>query len=131
MVTIALVLLVLIALLAVAVLVGGGESVTLDVLGVEVGATGLGLFVTGMVAGVVATGAVVLLRIGMRKAMRQRHRLHELERRARDADTQAHTARESDHSKNDVETKASAVSDSGPHSGSGPEPDRSENSDSL
>lgn len=95
--TLALVLVVLVTLLVIAVILGGDTSVTLDVVGVEIEATAVGLFLTGLIAGVVVTLAALMLRIGLRGMLRRRQRMRELERRARDAEAAHPTADDTSH----------------------------------
>lgn len=78
----ALIVLLLALLLTIGVIAGGGESLTVDLLGSEVTTSGSGLYVAGLVTGILSLAALWLLRIGLRKGWRKHKRIKDLERRA-------------------------------------------------
>lgn len=88
MVALALILVALAVLLVAAVVSGEGQALTVDLFGVHVETSVTGLFLTGVVTGVVVVLAFGLLRSGLHKGWRQRKRLKELERRARAAEAE-------------------------------------------
>ncbi|MGH8829023.1 MAG: hypothetical protein ACRDVZ_15785 [Jiangellaceae bacterium] len=88
MVASALILVGLAVLLIAAVVSGDGQSLTVELFGVDVETSVAGLFLTGVVTGVVTLLAFGLLRAGLHKGWRQRKRLRELERRARAAEAE-------------------------------------------
>ncbi|WP_157552562.1 hypothetical protein [Jiangella gansuensis] len=78
----ALIVLLLALLLTIGVIAGGGESLTVELLGSEVTTSGSGLYFAGLVTGILTLAALWLLRIGLRKGWRQHKRIKDLERRA-------------------------------------------------
>jgi hypothetical protein len=85
-VAVALIVLLLALLLTIGVIVGAGQSLSVDLLGSEVTTSGSGLYVAGLVTGLATLAALWLLRIGLRKEWRQRKRIRDLERRAERAE---------------------------------------------
>lgn len=86
MVAVALIVLLLALLLTIGVLTGAGESLSVDLLGSEVTTSGSGLYIAGLITGLATLAALWLLRIGLRKELKQRKRIRDLERRADRAD---------------------------------------------
>lgn len=82
MVAVALIVLLLALLLTIGVLTGAGESLSVDLLGSEVTTSGSGLYLAGLITGLATLAALWLLRIGLRKELKQRKRIRDLERRA-------------------------------------------------
>lgn len=87
MVALALILLVLAALLVLGVVTGDGQSLTIDLFGLDVQTSAAGLFLTGVVVGLVTLLALVLLRVGLKQGWRKHQKIRDLERRARPADS--------------------------------------------
>lgn len=87
MVALALILLVLAALLVLGVVTGDGQSLTIDLFGLDVQTSAAGLFLTGVVVGLVTLLALVLLRVGLKQGWRKHQKIRDLERRARTADS--------------------------------------------
>ncbi|TDE00350.1 hypothetical protein [Jiangella asiatica] len=85
MVAVALIVLLLALLLTIGVIAGGGESLSLDLLGSDVTTSGSALYFAGLVTGLATLAALWLLRIGLRKGWRQHKRIKDLERRAEHA----------------------------------------------
>ncbi|WP_157987639.1 hypothetical protein [Jiangella endophytica] len=86
MVAVALIVLLLALLLTIGVLTGAGESLSVDLLGSEVTTSGSGLYIAGLITGLATLAALWLLRVGLRKGLKQRKRIRDLERRAERAD---------------------------------------------
>lgn len=85
MIVLAAVLLVLIVIVAIVVLSSGGEPIALGLpFGAELQTNLAVVFVTALVLGAVVVVALGLLRIGLRRDLRQRREINELKRRAGD-----------------------------------------------
>jgi hypothetical protein len=78
-VTLALILLVLVAVLAVAIVVSNPEIYELSIFGAIVPANSAGIFITGAVAMAVTVLALLLLRSGIRRSRARRDRIRALE----------------------------------------------------
>lgn len=87
MVALALILLALSALLVLGVVTGDGQSLTIDLFGLDVQTSAAGLFLTGVVVGLVTLLALALLRVGLKQGWRKHQKLRDLERRARTTDS--------------------------------------------
>lgn len=86
MVALALVFLVIAALITIAIIpASSGESVDLELFGAHLTASAASLYVTGLVAGIIAVLSARLLRFGVVREWRQRKRIKDLERRAKAA----------------------------------------------
>jgi flagellar biosynthesis/type III secretory pathway M-ring protein FliF/YscJ len=79
MVVLALILLVLVAVLVVAMLVSNPQTYDLSIFGAVVPANALGIFLTGAIAMAVTIVALLLLRMGIRRARVRRQQLKALE----------------------------------------------------
>lgn len=86
MIAFALILLLLALLLTVAIVTGGGDSITVDLFGSDVSTSVAVLYITGLLVGVATLLALVLLRIGLKKGWRQRKRMKDLQHRAERAE---------------------------------------------
>lgn len=90
MVALALIFLVIAALLTIAIIpASSGESVDLELFGAHMTVSVAGMYVTGLVVGVIAVLSARLLRFGVVREWRQRKRIKDLERRAKAAGTPA------------------------------------------
>ncbi len=90
LVAVALIVLLLALLLTIGVLTGAGESLSVDLLGSEVTTSGSGLYIAGLITGLATLAALWLLRIGLRKELKQRKRIRDLERRAESGADEPH-----------------------------------------
>ncbi len=86
MIALGLIVLVLAALLVVGVLTGEGQTLTVDLFGVDVTTSLAGLFLAGVAAGAVAVLSLILLRAGFVTSWRQHQKVRDLERRAYEAE---------------------------------------------
>lgn len=89
----AIVLLVLVMLLVVISFVGSTDEILLEFWNVTVTTSVAGVFLTGVVAGLVTLAAVLMLRISVRRANKRRREVRELRERARAAEGTAIAAR--------------------------------------
>jgi flagellar biosynthesis/type III secretory pathway M-ring protein FliF/YscJ len=79
MVVLAVILLVLVAVLVVAIVVSNPQPYELSIFGAIIPANAAGIFITGAVTMAVALLAVLLLRMGIRRARARRNKLKALE----------------------------------------------------
>jgi flagellar biosynthesis/type III secretory pathway M-ring protein FliF/YscJ len=79
MVALGLILLVLVAVLVIAIVVSNPQTYNLSIFGAVIPANGAGIFITGAIAMAVTILALLLLRIGMRRARARRKQLKALE----------------------------------------------------
>jgi uncharacterized membrane protein len=82
MLALALVLLALIALLVVASFAGSSEEVVIEFLNVTVTSSVGGVFVAGVITGLVALASVAVVKVSWRQIRRRNQEVHELRRRA-------------------------------------------------
>ena len=79
MVALGLILLVLVAVLVIAIVVGNPQTYDLSIFGAVIPANGAGIFITGAIAMAVTILALLLLRMGIRRARARRKQLKALE----------------------------------------------------
>ena len=79
MVALGLILLVLVAVLVIAIVVSNPQTYDLSIFGAVIPANGAGIFITGAIAMAVTILALLLLRIGIRRARARRKQLKALE----------------------------------------------------
>ncbi|MGH8825885.1 MAG: hypothetical protein ACRDVN_15620 [Jiangellaceae bacterium] len=92
MTVIAILLLALVIVLIVAAVTGSSDTVTVDAFNVSVDTNVAEVFLAGVLTGLLAVAALVLLRVGMRRARLRRQEVRELRRRADAAPAASDTA---------------------------------------
>jgi flagellar biosynthesis/type III secretory pathway M-ring protein FliF/YscJ len=111
MIAVALILLVLVAVLVVAIVVSNPQTYELSIFGAVIPANSAGIFITGAIAMAVTILALLMLRMGIRRARARRKQLKALE--ASDQTAPTETARPVETSKTTSDTKTSATSVTG------------------
>jgi C4-dicarboxylate-specific signal transduction histidine kinase len=96
MTVIAILLLAVVIALIVAAVTGSSDSVTIDAFNVSIDTTVAEVFLAGLLTGLLALAALVLLRAGMRRARQRRHEVRDLRRRAEAAPAVAERPADSD-----------------------------------
>ncbi|WP_166352918.1 hypothetical protein [Phytoactinopolyspora limicola] len=81
MIVVAVLVLAAVIALVIAVVVEGGEAVTVEALGSSVHTTVLGVFAAGLVAGLVLVGALALLAFGVRQVQARRREIDYLRKK--------------------------------------------------
>ena len=111
MILIALLLLAAAIALIVAALLGQSADVTVEFFDVSIATDTATVFIAGVITGVIALFALVMLRAALRRSRQRREEVRELRRRARavpdTTDDQAVTQRYSDDEVDDVATRQS------------------------
>jgi uncharacterized membrane protein YciS (DUF1049 family) len=96
MTVIAVLLLAVVVVLIVVAVTGSNDSVTVDAFNVSIDTTVAEVFLAGVLTGLLALAALVLLRAGMRRGRQRRQEVRELRRRADTAPAGAETPAASD-----------------------------------
>lgn len=84
MVAVALVLLLAVVLIVADIAMGEYQALTLEVFGNTIETSVEGLFISGIASGILSLGALVMLRVGVRRSWQRHRRMRDLERRAAD-----------------------------------------------
>ena len=111
MIAVALILLVLVAVLVVAIVVSNPQTYELSIFGAVIPANSAGIFITGAIAMAVTILALLMLRMGIRRARARRKQLKALE--ASDQTAPPETARPVETSTTTSDTKSSTTSVAG------------------
>jgi flagellar biosynthesis/type III secretory pathway M-ring protein FliF/YscJ len=111
MIAVALILLVLVAVLVVAIVVSNPQTYELSIFGAVIPANSAGIFITGAVAMAVTILALLMLRMGIRRARARRKQLKALE--ASDQTAPTETGRPVETSTITSDTKSSTTSVTG------------------
>jgi len=111
MIAVALILLVLVAVLVVAIVVSNPQTYELSIFGAVIPANSAGIFITGAIAMAVTILALLMLRMGIRRARARRKQLKALEASDQTAPTEA--ARPVETSTITRDTKSSTTSVTG------------------
>ena len=111
MIAVALILLVLVAVLVVAIVVSNPQTYELSIFGAVIPANSAGIFITGAIAMAVTILALLMLRMGIRRARARRKQLKALE--ASDQAAPTETARPVETSTTTSDTKSSTTSVTG------------------
>ena len=104
MIAVALILLVLVAVLVVAIVVSNPQTYELSIFGAVIPANSAGIFITGAIAMAVTILALLMLRMGIRRARARRKQLKALE--ASDQTAPTETARPAETSTTTSDTKS-------------------------